>query len=492
MKRISLISALILSVGLGAPHASLQAAPKGTLTTLCAGLLLFFSSQKPVESRSMVKTLNGTGHRIGRGIAQIYDYSCSVVGGYQEANSSDEHIFLTRFDSEGDLMYEHIFEMEGKQRIHTVTDTLDTCFLMAGETDHSGGDGLMVKFNNTGDLQWGLGIGATFHEQINDIAYTAASHVVAVGKTNTPSNGHTYDAMLLKLNAVGEVLYTRAFGGGGNDTAASIAITQTGQYIIAGSVHYLTQGMMLAYYNSAGDRIWVKAFFPSQERSKVSEVNGTFAGADAAITSTRDYILVGTSYDERDDPSRLLIAKVNKTGVEDWIYAYGGRYHTIAHSVAIMDDDDFVVVGSYVYSSGEKDAFIAVFNKKGDRKWSKRYSEGAYTVAYKVVINDQNQLVVTGSTQEDANADKKMFMAKIEPNGRGCLQSLDLKKKRLRYVFGALQDVIEATPDFYTYNITFQSRIYPRGDELLCSSAPAPLHSLMPVLAWLMLSFSLL
>lgn len=440
----------------------------------------------------MVKTLNGTGHRIGRGIAQIYDYSCSVVGGYQPSNSSDEHIFLTRFDSEGDLMYEHIFEMEGKQRIHAVSDTLDTCFLMAGETNHNGGDGLIVKFNNTGAQQWGLGIGGTFHEQINDIAYTVGSHVIAVGKSNTPSNGHTYDAMLLKLNAVGQLLYTRAFGGGGNDTANSIAITQTSQYIIAGSIHYLTQGMMLAYYSSAGDRIWVKAFFPSEDRVSVAEGNGTFAGADIAITSTKDYILVGTFYDERDDPSRLLISRVNKTGVEDWIYAYGARHNITVYSTAIMDEDDFVVVGSYTYTNGEKDALVAVFDKKGRRKWAKRYSEGAYTVAYKVVINDEEQLVVTGSTQEDATAEKKMFMAKFERNGRGCLHPLSLRKKRLWYVFGALQDVTEAAPDFYTYNITFQSRREARGDALLCDSAPAPMHCLMQLLAWLMLSLSFL
>ena len=489
MKRISLIFSLCLSIGLRAPHVSLQAAPKNTLTTLCTTALLFFSLQNQVEARSMVKTLNGTGSRIGRGIAQIYDYSCSVVGGYQESNSSDEHIFLTRFDSEGDLMYEHIFEMEGTQRVRTVTDTLDTCFLMAGDTDHNGGDGLIVKFNNTGAQQWGLGIGGIFHEQINAIAYTVGSHVVAVGKSNTPSNGYTYDAMLLKLNAAGEVIYTRTFGGGGNDTATSIAITQTSQYIIAGSIHYLTQGMMLARYSSAGDRVWVKAFLPSEDRVSVSEVNGTFAGADVAITSTKDYILVGTFFDERDDPSRLLISKVNKTGVEDWIYAYGGRHHTTAHSVAIMDEDDFVVVGSYEYENGEKDALVTVFNKKGDRKWAKRYSEGAYTVAYHVVINDENQIVVTGSTQEDETADKKMFMAKFESNGRGCLQSLSLRKKKLHYVFGALQDVTESAPYFYTYNMTFQSWIEPRGDVLLCDSAPAPMGSLLPLLASAMLAF---
>ena len=63
---------------------------------------------------------------------------------------------------------------------------------------------------------------------------------------------------------------------------------------------------------------------------------------------------------------------------------------------------------------------------KGNRRWAKRYSEGAYTVANQVVINDQNQIVVTGSIQEDETAMRRC----LSPSSRavGCLSDLFARK----------------------------------------------------------------
>jgi hypothetical protein len=97
------------------------------------------------------------------------------------------------------------------------------------------GDIYLIKLNNVGDTIWtrtygGLGYEAgAFVEQTSDGGFIVAGQTPAFGAGG-------FDAYLLKLTASGAISWTKTFGGIGLETASAVQQTSDGGYILAGQI----------------------------------------------------------------------------------------------------------------------------------------------------------------------------------------------------------------------------------------------------------------
>ena len=139
-----------------------------------------------------------------------------------------------------------------------VQQTFDGGYILAGETRSFGAagmDALVIKLDAYGNLdsQWETNP-KTFHspndsgghDRANCIQQASDGGYVLAGMTH----GNDQDAWLVKMDASGNMLWEKYFGGDGHDEASSVRETVDGGYILAGMTNSYPGGfnMYLAYY----------------------------------------------------------------------------------------------------------------------------------------------------------------------------------------------------------------------------------------------------
>ena len=108
-------------------------------------------------------------------------------------------------------------------------------------------DGMIIKYNETGEVEWATSVGGKGSDYIQSVAQTSDGEVIAGGYftsssiqagyytlSNNSSSTSNYDGMLIKYNREGEVEWAKGIGGSSNDYINSVAQTTDGTIIAGG------------------------------------------------------------------------------------------------------------------------------------------------------------------------------------------------------------------------------------------------------------------
>jgi len=160
----------------------------------------------------------------GYSVQQTTDGGYVITGGaYAFAGGS---AYVLRADAKGDEMWTTTYGVEVGSG-QSVQQTADDGFVVAGnDAPINRSHASLLKFGADGDSLWSQ----TYASGVGySVQQTADSGFVIAGCTGTEP-----DAYLIKTDANGDVAWTKAFGGQGNDVGHSIQQTADGGYIIAG------------------------------------------------------------------------------------------------------------------------------------------------------------------------------------------------------------------------------------------------------------------
>jgi len=245
--------------------------------------------------------------------------------------------------------------MTAKQKKQTKRKTQTKIFILAlfiffmGGTA-AGGDSTPVvewsrKFDGSG-MEWGNAI-----QQTNDGGYIFA------GSIADPSGNRGSNALIIRLDVEGDIVWQRSFGGAGTDIINAIRQTRDGGYIFAG-----TSSSSDGYFScNRGDWDgWVVKLYSDGEIDWKRMLGGS--GADhfnAVYASTAGgYIAVGSSASSDGDMpgSRYYsdgwIVKLDNNGDVGWQKLLGGSGSDSFHSIQQTADGGYVVTGTS--SSGDE------------------------------------------------------------------------------------------------------------------------------------------
>jgi hypothetical protein len=157
-----------------------------------------------------------------------------------------------------------------------------------------------------GDVIWNNPYGTGIGYAVKQVPPPDEGLIVA-GST-TPFDCEDSDVLIIKINAEGDEIWRRTFGGSGMDVGRSIAITPDGGYLIGGFTESFSQGnepylrndVYLIKLATDGDVQWQKVKGQSPNNSELMN----------AIHETTDggYIVTGSSQ------SQIMLAKFDKNG----------------------------------------------------------------------------------------------------------------------------------------------------------------------------------
>ncbi len=173
---------------------------------------------------------------------------------------------------------------------YSVVQAADGGFIVAGETNSFGAgytDVYLVRTDAYGDTLWTAVLGGTSYDWGHSVAQTADGGFIVAGLTQSFGAGET-DVYLIRTDAAGDTLWTKTYGGTAYDNGCSVAQTADGGYIVAGYTRSFGAGRYDVYLiriDAAGDTLWIKTY------------GGTISdfGNSVAQTSDGGYIVFGST-----------------------------------------------------------------------------------------------------------------------------------------------------------------------------------------------------
>ncbi len=203
-----------------------------------------------------------------------YSVRQTADGGYIVAGStcsfgagtpSFNNFYLVRTNSQGDTLWTRTYGGSYGDVAWSVQETAGGGYIMAGITYSFGaglGDCYLVKTNTQGDTLWTRTYGGSSDDQAYSVDQTADGGYIVAGDTRSFGAGEQ-DFYLVKTNSQGDTLWTRTYGGGNWDGAYSVRQTADGGYILAGYTESFGAGdydLYLVKTNSQGDTVWTRTY----------------------------------------------------------------------------------------------------------------------------------------------------------------------------------------------------------------------------------------
>jgi len=183
------------------------------------------------------KTIGGPGTEEGRSLIQTSDGGYAIAGYTESFGAGDEDVYVVKLDANGNLQWTKTIGGPEPEEGSSLIQTSDGGYAIAGFTISfcaGGNDVYVVKLDAHGNLQWTKTIGGSAVEGSSSLIQTSDGGYAIAGLTNSFGAGD-YDVYVVKLDAKGNLQWTKTIGGPGGDWGHSLIQTSDGGYVIAGS-----------------------------------------------------------------------------------------------------------------------------------------------------------------------------------------------------------------------------------------------------------------
>lgn len=216
---------------------------------------------------------------------------------------------------------------------------------------------ILISFNSKAQISFQKTYGSHQYEYAEEIIQLYDTGYATIGSSSL--SGSSSDVYLLRVDSLGNYLWSKTYGGNQSDNGESIVETPDSGFVIAG------------HTNSFG-----------------------VGGFDA------------------------YLIKTDKDGNLEWQKTYGGSDWDFAHSVILMPDGGYVIAGE-TYSSGlgNNDVYLIRTDSLGNSIWQRTFGTSQNDNASDILLALDGNLYVSGTTNGLGNGGNDTYILKVDING---------------------------------------------------------------------------
>lgn len=292
----------------------------------------------------------------------------------------------------------------------SVIQAKDLGYVLTGFTESFGLDNdldvYVVRTDVDGKEVWSNFYDDGFAEHGYDLIETIDGGFLIVGDIK-PTPAATSDVYLLKINAAGQKLWSKQYGGDSTDVGVRIIPTNSGGgYLIVGKSNSQGVGqedVLLVKIDNNGNQVWLKT-------------HGT-AGNDegrSVVELNNGYLITGTAENPNNGTLDILLLKVDLNGNEEWRKYFGNASEIDqGYDIVSTGDGNFALTG---YTGSNSDGILIKVDEDGNVIWETTFGGSLGDIAFDMVLSNDNMLVITGIT-EVSTSNVNAFIAKYDLNG---------------------------------------------------------------------------
>jgi uncharacterized protein YuzE len=370
---------------------------------------------RPFSTSSFAKTYGDSGYNEAMFLQQTSD------GGYIIAGVSAHKVLVIKTDERGNMQWGKTYAAGTDNIAYAVHQTSDGGYIIAGVTTLGVGnsDALLIKIDANGNVVWGKSYGGTSYDVLYSVQQTSDGGYILAGWTNSFGAGNR-DILLIKTDPNGNVEWVKVWGGSADDIAQAVKISSDGGYILFGTTFSFGAGdadFLLIKTDPSGNIQWSKTY------------GGTIEERGFSFHQTPDggYVLVGSTYSFGIGGDILLI-KTDANGNIQWSKIYGGSDYDWPYSLDRIADGGYILAGPTHSFSTSADIFLIKMDENGNVVWSKTYGGAGFDWAFSVKTTSDGGYAVAGWTTSYGAGSTDVFLVKTDGNGNigscGIVQSV--------------------------------------------------------------------
>ena len=294
-------------------------------------------------------------------------------------NNGDEDFWVVKLDPSGNLEWEKTYGGTKVDRAESIKQTPEGGYIVSGFSESDNGDVSdnygnfdfwVLKITADGTIEWDQNYGGSGPDWSYEIELTSDGGYAIAGSTisdnvDVSDNNGFYDYWVIKIDAIGTLLWEKNYGGAGEDRAYDIRQANDGGYIVGGSTY---SANMDVSNNYGGSDFWVIKLDPDGELEWENSYGGSGSEWVWNIDLTNDdgFIVCGRSnstdglVNDNKGNRDFWVIKTNANGDLEWTNSFGGTSIDVGYAVHQTADEGYVIAG---YSESED---IDVIDNYGD------------------------------------------------------------------------------------------------------------------------------
>lgn len=305
-----------------------------------------------------------------------------IFAGYSTSNdydlpstNSDNNLWVAKIDPMGVLQWSKVFGGSDYEYASSVFELADGTYLVGGSTNSTDGDVSgphkgdrdcwVLKLDANGNLLWEKSYGGSSYESITRLiptadggaaflAYTQSEFPQASNGDVTGHHGGWGDMWLVKLDASGNIQWSKCYGGSSGENPGDLLQTASGDLVMLGmsasqdgdaifTSSVDSGGCWIAKLDNAGNMLW-------EVKHGATAVSGTGITEDA----DGNYVIIATSTDNGPDVSGYFgapykgdywVMSMDSQGALMWQDSYGGNDTEAGRSITVTRDGSIAILG---------------------------------------------------------------------------------------------------------------------------------------------------
>jgi len=263
---------------------------------------------------------------------------------------------------------------------------------------------------------WSRTYGGTGNEEAYALVETPDGGFAIVGQTRPfdASEISLYvaskiDLWLIKVDASGNMEWNQTYGGRGLELVSSLIATSDGGYAIAGTTESFGDNLdfWLIKTNEFGNIEWSKTYVFGQARSLVA-------------TSDGGYAIAGYTPPYDDELSDFVLVKTDAHGNMEWSKTYGGADDDdAAYALVTTSDGGYAMAGQTCsFGAGRGDFWLVKTDAYGNMEWNHTYGGAGNELAKSLVETSDGGYAVAGWTGHGGfTAAPDFYLVKTDASG---------------------------------------------------------------------------
>jgi uncharacterized protein (TIGR02145 family) len=358
------------------------------------------------------KTFGGSQDDAGSCVLQTSDGGYIIAGSTDSFGAGDSDIYLIKTNAVGDTTWTKTIGGTGFEVAHTVIQAYDGGYIILGYTYSLGAgdsDIYLIKIDINGNVLWSKTYGGTGEEICQSIQKTTDEGYIISGFTNSYGAG-LYDSYIVKTNTTGDTLWTRTYGGTSTEKGGKVQQTSDGGYIVSGYTESFGAGgrdVYLVKTDPWGDIIWTKTY------------GGTSNDEGQSVYQTLDggYIISGETYSFGAGNRDIYLLKTDDTGDISWTKTYGGTLGEVGFAQPTSDGGYIIIGYTKSFGGGDSDIYLIKINTDGDTTWTKTIGETGFEDGFSIKQTFDAGFVIVGRTNSYGAGLRDVYLIKTDSLG---------------------------------------------------------------------------
>jgi hypothetical protein len=271
-------------------------------------------------------------------------------------------------------------------------------------------DAWVIKIDAFGEMQWNKTHGGALDDSPVDMCETNDGGYALAGYTTSFGAGNM-DFWLVKTDADGEALWSKTYGGTGDDKGYSLVATSDGGYALAGYTYSSGAGgsdAWLVKTDAAGNVQWNMTY------------GGTKADVGYFVVQTSDggYAMTGYTASSGAGSWDVWLIKTDATGNMEWNMTYGGTgLDEGMHMIQTTEGGYAIICITTSFGAGSMDAWLIKTDAAGNMQWNQTYGGTKLDVGYGLIQTSDGGYAIAADTNSFGAGDKDFYIVKTDEFG---------------------------------------------------------------------------